>query len=270
MKFAMPNGACDTHMHFYDQAFPAAPGTPLPGHFAVPDYRVLQKRLGLERVIVVQPNAYRDDNRVTLDSMKALGKNAKGVAVVKADVADGELDRLTHAGICAVRIMTLHGGMLGFAVMDAVMARVHPFGWHANIQLDGRELPKYEAQIKRLPGKFVIDHTGKFLEPVSPDHEAFQCLLRLVDTGRCWIKLSAPYETSKTGAPKYEDVSRLARVLVRHAPQRMLWASNWPHPTERKNPPDDEALLELLADWAPEEATRKKILVDNPAELYGF
>ncbi|HET7669533.1 MAG TPA: amidohydrolase family protein, partial [Burkholderiales bacterium] len=170
-----------------------------------------------------------------------------------------------------VRIMTLHGGMLGFDVMDQVVARVHPFGWHANIQLDGRELPKYEAQIKRLPGKFVIDHTGKFLEPVSTDHEAFKCLQRLVDTGRCWVKLSAPYETSKSGAPKYEDVSKLARALVKQAPERMLWASNWPHPSARKPaPPKDEDLLELLADWAPDATVQKKILADNPAELYRF
>jgi D-galactarolactone isomerase len=271
MKIRAPQGACDTHMHFYDEQVPGAPGTPLPGHFPVEDYQALQKRLGLERVIVVQPNAYKDDNRVTLDSMKVLGKNAKGVAVVKPGVADAELERLTKAGICAVRIMTLHGGMLGFEVMDALMAQVHPFGWHANIQLDGRELPQYETQIQRLPGKFVIDHTGKFLEPVPPEHEAFKSLLRLVDTGRCWVKLSAPYETSKTGAPKYEDVGRLAKALVKKAPERMLWASNWPHPTARKPvPPNDEDLFDLLLDWAPDENARKKILVDNPAELYGF
>jgi D-galactarolactone isomerase len=220
---------------------------------------------------VVQPNAYADDNRVTLDAMKEFGKNAKGVAVVRTGVKDAELERLTKAGICAIRIMTLHGGLLGFDVMDALMARVHPFGWHANIQLDGRELPKYEAQIRRLPGKFVIDHTGKFLEPVKEESEPFKSLLRLVDTGRCWVKLSAPYETSKTGAPKYEDVSRLARALVKHAPERMLWASNWPHPSLRQPaPPDDAALLDLLLDWAPDERARKKILSDNPAELYGF
>ena len=271
MKIRVPKGACDTHMHFYDENMPGAPGTFLPGHFVVEDYRALQKRLGLERVIVVQPNAYKDDNRVTLDSIKTLGKNAKGVAVVKADVPDAELERLTKAGICAVRIMTLHGGMLGLDVMDAVMARVHPFGWHANIQLDGRELPKYETQIKRLPGKFVIDHTGKFLEPVAPTSAEFRSLLNLVDTGRCWVKLSAPYETSKTGAPKYEDVGKLAKALVKKAPERMLWASNWPHPSARKPvPPKDEDLLDLLLDWAPEEKARQKILVDNPAELYGF
>ena len=271
MKLKTPAGAVDTHMHFYDSASSAAPGTPNPGRFTVPMYQELQKRLGLERVIVVQPNAYRDDNRVTLDAIGKLGKSAKGVAVVKPDISESELNRLTKAGICAVRIMTLHGGMLGFDVMDAVVARVHPFGWHANLQLDGRELPKFEAQIKRLPGKFVIDHTGKFLEPVDVSSESFKCLIRLVDTGRCWVKLSAPYETSKTGAPKYEDVSKLARALVKHAPERMLWASNWPHPSvpKEKRPPDED-LLDLLLDWAPDERVRKKILADNPAELYGF
>ena len=275
MKITVPKGACDTHMHFYDEKLPAASGTFLPGTFTVPQYRDLQKRLGLERVIVVQANAYGDDNTVAVNAMKQLAQvpncAAKGVAVVKPNVADAELERLTKVGMCAVRIMTLHGGMLGFDVMDEVVARVHPFGWHTNIQLDGRELPKYEAQIERLPGKFVIDHTGKFLEPVMPDHPAFRALLRLLDTGRCWVKLSAPYETSKTGAPKYEDVGRLAKILVKHAPERMMWASNWPHPSARKPaPPNDEALLDLLAEWAPDAKVQKKILADNPAELYGF
>jgi D-galactarolactone isomerase len=271
MKISVPRGACDTHMHFYDSKAPVAQGTFMPGHFPVQDYRAMQKRLGLERVIVVQPNAYADDNTVTLNSIQTLGRSSKGVAVVKPSVTDAELERLTKGGICAVRIMTLHGGLLGFDVMDPVMARVHPFGWHANIQLDGRELPTVEAQIKRLPGKFVIDHTGKFLEPVEVSSDSFKSLLRLLDTGRCWVKLSAPYETSKTGAPKYEDVGRLAKALVKHAPERMLWASNWPHPSSRKPaPPDDAALLELLADWAPDEKTRNRILAGNPAELYGF
>jgi D-galactarolactone isomerase len=270
-KLLTPAGACDTHIHIYDEKTPGAPGTFLPGHFSVADYRAMQERLGLERVIVVQPNAYADDNRVTLAAVRELGSGAKGVAVVRPGIAEDELQRLTEGGICAVRIMTLHGGMLGFDVMDELLARVHPFGWHANIQLDGRELPQHEAQIKRLPGRFVIDHTGKFLEPVSTQHAAFQSLLRLLDTGRCWVKLSAPYETSKTGAPKYEDVSRLARALVKHAPERMLWASNWPHPSARKpQPPEDAHLLDLLLDWAPDETVRRKILSDNAAELYRF
>ncbi len=270
-KLAVPKGACDTHIHLYDGKTPQAPGTLLPGVFTAEDYRAVQKRLGLERVIVVQPNAYADDNTATVDAIRALGAGARGIAVVKPGVADAELDRLTKAGMRGIRFMTLHGGMLGFDVMDGLMARVHPLGWLANIQLDGRELPKHEAQIRRLPGRFVIDHIGKFLEPVSTEADSFKALLRLLDTGRCWVKLAAAYETSKTGAPKYEDVSRIARALVKHAPQRMLWASNWPHPSMRKPaPPDDAAQLDLLLDWAPDDATRRRILVDNPAELFGF
>ncbi len=268
----VPAGATDTHMHFYDAAVPAAPGTPMPGNYSVALYRELQKRLGLEHVIVVQPNAYRDDNRVTLAALKELGGSARAVGVVKPGVSDAEIERLTQAGVVAQRIFQLPGGAVPFAQMDEIMARVHPFGWHANIQLDGRELPEWEAQIMRLPGKFVIDHVGKFLEPVPPEHEAFKTLLRLLDTGRCWVKLSAPYEVSKTGPAKYEDVGRLARALVKHAPERMLWASNWPHPSVPKDRPmpDDADLLDLLLDWAGDDATRRKILADNPAELYGF
>ncbi len=264
-----PPGACDTHIHFYDAAAAVAPGAPMPGSRTVDEYRAIQRRLGLERVIVVQPNAYADDNSLTLASMAALGPGARGVAVVRPGVADAELERLTKAGIRGLRIMTLNGGTLGFDVMDGLMARVHEFGWHANIQLDGRELPRHAAQIQRLPGRFVIDHTGKFLEPVSVGHPAFAALLRLLDTGRCWVKVSGPYETSRTGPPAYEDVSRLARALIAHAPERVIWASNWPHPSARALP-DDADLLDLLLDWAPGADTQRRILRDNPAELYGF
>jgi D-galactarolactone isomerase len=271
-RLAVPTGACDTHMHVYDAAVPSAPGgPPIPGHFPAARYREMQARLGLARVIVVQPNAYQDDNRVTLDAIRAIGAGARGVGVVKPGVSDAEIERLAQGGIVAQRIFNLPNGAVSLAQMDEVMARVHPFGWHANIQLDGRELPQYEAQITRLPGKFVIDHTGKYLEPVAPDHAAFKALLRLVDTGRCWVKLSAPYETSRTGAPAYADVARLAKALARHAPERMLWASNWPHPSAPQDAiPDDADLLDLLLDWAPDDATRRRILVDNPAALYGF
>ena len=271
-KLAVPVGATDTHMHIYHADVPSAPGgPPLPGDYRVEQYREVQRRLGLTRVIVVQPNAYQDDNRVTLAAIRALGSAAKGVGVVKAGVSDADIAWLTEGGIIAQRIFQLPSGAVGFDRMHDVMVRVHPAGWHANIQLDGRELPQWEDAIKRLPGKFVIDHNGKYLEPVTPEHEAFKSLLRLLDTGRCWVKLSAPYETSKTGAPKYEDVGRLAKALVQHAPERMLWASNWPHPSVPRDAiPDDADLIDLLLDWAPDEATRRKILVDNPAELYGF
>jgi D-galactarolactone isomerase len=269
-KLVAPPGACDTHIHFYDAAAPVAAGAPMPGSRTVAQYRAVQRRLGLERVVVVQPNAYADDNRLTLAAIAELGAGARGVGVVRPGVSDDELERLTRGGLRGLRIMTLNGGALGFDVMDALMVRVHTFGWHANVQLDGRELPRHEAQLRRLPGRFVIDHTGKFLEPVSVDDPAFASLLRLVDTGRCWVKVSGPYETSRTGAPHYEDVGRLARALIAHAPERILWASNWPHPSAGATPPDDADLLDLLLEWAPAEATRARILRDNPAELYGY
>ncbi len=225
----------------------------------------------MSRVVVVQPNAYQDINRVTLSAMNLLGPDAKGVAVVKADVADAEIERLTRAGICGQRIFDLPGGAVNIGAMHDVMARVHAFGWYANLQLDGRDLPGREASIRRLPGRFVIDHVGKFLEPVAADHDAFRTLLRLVDTGRCWVKLSAYYETSKGGAPSYEDVARLAKALIAHAPDRILWASNWPHPSvPAADKPDDADLLDLLLEWAPDESLQRKILSDNPAKLFGF
>ena len=269
-RLAVPPGAVDTHMHVYHAETPPQPGgPPLPGDYREEKYRAMRDALGLQRVVVVQPNAYQFDNTVTLKAMKSLGPGTKGIAVVSETTPDAEIERLTKAGMVGQRFFQMQWGAVGFDRMHAVMALVHPFGWLANLQLDGRELPKWESSIKKLPGKFIVDHIGKFLEPVAVDSAPFKSLLRLLDTGRCWVKLAAAYETSKTGAPKYEDVSRLARALVKHAPDRMIWASNWPHPSAPKdNVPDDADLLDLLLDWAPEEATRRKILVDNPAELY--
>jgi D-galactarolactone isomerase len=270
-RLKTPPGTCDTHMHFYDRRFLALPGTPSPADASVDDYRQLMKWLGIERVVAVQPNAYGDDNTLMMESIAQLGPCARAVVVVKPGVNDAELDRLTKGGARAFRCMALHGGTLGLEHLEEMAARVKPFGWHPIVQLDGRQFPDYEAMLTGLPGPFIIDHTGKFLEPVATDHAAFKSLLRIVDTGRCWVKLSAPYETSKTGAPDYDDVGRLAKALVRAAPERMLWASNWPHAQADKfGYPDDPGLLDLLLDWAPDEQTRTKILATNAAELYGF
>jgi D-galactarolactone isomerase len=148
---------------------------------------------------------------------------------------------------------------------------VHPFGWHVQLQCNGRELPERRAMLERLPGDLVIDHVGRFMDPVPLDHPAFACLLDLLGSGRTWVKLSAPYESSRIGPPAYEDVTALAQALVRAAPERMLWASNWPHPGHTDPKVRNEPLLlDLLIEWAPEAAVRNRILVDNPAALYGF
>jgi D-galactarolactone isomerase len=273
-RLKAPAGACDTHIHVYGpkDEYAVAPTTP----FAVPTapveaYREVMARLGLARAVVVQPTAYAKDNRCTLDAVAALGPDvARAVVVVDRGVGDAELERLTRAGARGVRFHMLAGGVLPWENLEETAARVRAFGWHVQLQLDGRTLPEREAVLKRLPGRLVVDHTGKFLEPVAPEHAAFKALLGLVEGGRCWVKLSAPYETSKAGPPDYADVGRLAKALIEAAPERMLWASNWPHPSALPNPPDDAQMLDLLLHWCPQAATRDRILRDNPAELYGF
>jgi D-galactarolactone isomerase len=273
-RLKTPAGATDTHIHFYDTAerYPIAPSAAfLPSPARLADYRKLQQRLGLERVIVVQPSAYGTDNRCTMDAVAELGQAARAVVVVDQSVSDAELERLTKAGARGIRFHMLKGGALPRDILEEMAARVHPFGWHVQLQCNGRELPEREAMLRRLPGHLVIDHVGRFMHPVPLDHPAFACLLGLLETGRVWVKLSAPYESSRSGPPAYEDVSALAQALVRAAPERMLWASNWPHPGQSDPRVRDEAqLLDLLIEWAPEEAMRSRILVDNPAALYGF
>jgi D-galactarolactone isomerase len=260
-------------MHFYgpQDQYPLAPTViSEPPLATVEDYRAVQQRLGLKRVVVVQPSGYGFDNRCTLDAIKELGDDARGIVVVDTSVTDDELQQLTDSGARGIRFFMFPGGVLPWEMLDEMAARVHEFGWHVQLQLDGRELPDHIAQIRQLPGRFVIDHTGKFIEPVPTSDRAFKMLLELVDSGRCWVKLSAPYETSKAGPPLYRDVGDLAKELVKAAPERMLWASNWPHPSALDNLPDDAMLLDLLLDWVDDDATRHRILVDNPAELYGF
>ena len=271
-RLTAPPGACDTHMHIYDDKYPVAPTAtfkPPPG--AIKDYLAMRARIGIARTVVVQPSAYAADNRCTLEAMAAMGGSARGIAVVEPGVDDAELDRLTKAGMCGIRYFMLPGGVLPWESLESVAARVGAFGWHVQLQLDGRLLPEREAMLKRMKGTLVIDHNGKFLEPVAVDHPSFKCLLRLLENGRTWVKLSAPYETSKKGPPLYPDVGALAKALVKAAPERCVWASNWPHPSiPRAQCPDDADLLDLLFDWAPDEAVRNKILADNPAKLYGF
>jgi D-galactarolactone isomerase len=266
-----PPGACDTHLHFYDPKYTlakTAASAPPAGTPAL--YKQMQARLGLQRLVVVQPSAYGTDNRCTLEAIASFDGNARGIAVVDEAVTDAELERLTKAGIRGVRFLMFPGGALGWDKLETIAARVQAFGWHVILQFDGIQWPDRIAQVRRVPGNLVIDHVGKFLTLVKPDHPAFKTLLTLLENGRTWYKLSAPYETSKLGPPGFEDLGLLGRALVAAAPERGLWASNWPHPSEKDHPPDDAMLLDMLLHWVPDEAIRHKILVDNPAALYGF
>lgn len=269
-QLTAPPGSCDTHMHFYNDFYPTAPTAFMtPPNALVEDYRTVQKRLQLERVVVVQPTTYGTDNRCQLEAMKALGPKARGVMVVDPETSDDELQELTDAGVCGVRFHMLPGGALAWDVLEEMAARVNTFGWHVQLQMNGREFPEREALLKTLPCDLVVDHVGRFMGPVSTVDSAFKSLLGFLDRGRCWVKLSAPYESSESGPPGWDDVRLEAKALVRFAPERMLWASNWPHPGQT-DPPDEADLLDLLLDWVDDASTRTRILRDNPAELYNF
>lgn len=267
----VPKGACDTHIHVFKKGAPTLPGAlAAPEEEDVTRYRAMRDALGLTRAVIVQPNAYGTDNSVTADGIKALGSDdTRGVAVIDENANDTMLSDLTQAGFCGARFHMLPGGILQWDQLDRIAARVNTYGWHVQVQLDGRTLPDRATQILSWPGRIVIDHIGKFLEPVTPDHPAFQCLLRLIDTGRVWVKLSAPYEVSRIGAPEYDDVSALASALVEHAPERMMWGSNWPYLMTTPRP-NDRNMLELLQNWASDDTIRQRILCDNPQEFYGF
>lgn len=269
---ALPAGACDCHVHFYGDVreYPSRADAGLaPQQGSAADYMVLMQRLGLERVVAVQSILYGFDNGCMLDGMTQIGAGARGIAVVAADTSDAKLSVLDHRGVRGARAFMLPGGVLGWDELAPIARRIAGLGWHLQVQLDGRELVQHAPLLATLPCPIVIDHVGKFLEPVAPAHPSFQALLRLLDGGRCWVKLSAPYETSRSGPPHFADVSLLASTLVRHSPERMLWASNWPHPG-RDPKPDDAALLDLLREWSPGAEICQRILVDNPAELYRF
>jgi len=270
-RLVAPQGTVDTHMHIISAAFPQSPKVHLHTPAPLEDYAVVQQRLGIRRAVLVQPNAYQDDNRCLEASLAALGEDARGIAVVWPDVSDTELERLHRLGVRGARIMDIGPGAVSSEHLIAVSERISSFGWHPIVQFNGREIADYEEKLSAVSGPYVIDHAGKFIPPVTPGSLEFKTLLRLVDRGNCYVKLSACYETSEVGAPGYDDVGELSKALVNHAPERLLWASNWPHVSATPEIyPDDARMLDVLLDWAPDEKTRRLILQDNAERLYGF
>lgn len=271
MSGRLPDGACDTHIHVFDPAMPVAATALGPGpDWARADaYRAIRDRLGLSRAVVVQPTAYGTNNSCTLAAIAELGSaQTRGIAVIDDGVTDTELRRLHERGIRGARFQMLPGGALPWAMLAPVAARIAPLGWIIQLQMDGRLFAEREEQIRKLPCRVVIDHTGKFLEPVTVLHPGFQALLRLLDRGSVWLKLAAPYEVSRTGAPDFADVAVIGRAAAVRFPERLVWASNWPH-IGVAHPPDAVDLLEVLTGWVPETA-RWRMLVGNPAEIYGW
>ncbi len=271
-KLKAPPNACDCHMHIYDSRFPVAPNAKLrPPNATVDDYRLLQKRIGTTRNVVVTPSTYGTDNSCSLDAIAKLGATARGVAVVDMSVTDAELRRLDGLGFRGIRFNLVIPGATTIDMLEPLSKRVNDLGWHVQIQMFGDQIVEAAELLQRLPSPIVFDHMGRIPEPAGVAHPALAFVLKLVDRGRTWVKLSSAYQDSKSGPPAYGDVSTVARAYVKAAPERMIWGSDWPHPTEKADAkPDDAVLFDLLADWAPQEAVRNRILADNPASLYGF
>lgn len=270
MTRTFPAGACDTHVHVYDHRHPAsATATLFPPDASLDDYRSVRTALGIDRVVLVQPTTYGLDNTCHVDAATRLGDAARLVVVIDETVTEDDLRRYTAAGARGVRFHMLPGGAVGWASMAPVAERVAPLGWHVQLQMDGNLLPDRLDTLLTLPTPVVVDHVGRFMPPPPTDAPAFRALRALLDTGRCWVKLSAPYESTKDGAPHFPTVSALVRVLVEHYPERLLWASNWPHPGQA-DPPTPALLHDLALDWLPTPELRQRVLVENPATLYGF
>lgn len=280
-------GSCDAHVHVFGDpqrfAYREA-GDYRPEPAPAEDYAGLRRRLGLDRVVVVQSSAYGFDHACLLDALLHLdagedgkGGHARGVAGVAPSVSDAELHDLAAAGCVATRFqMRDPWRLIDWIETDRLAGRVHDaVGWDIELQMDGRFLHEVEQRLRSWPGRVILDHAGCFLGPVGDREPGLRALLRLIDADKAWVKLSGPEESSserprRGQAPRYRDVERIARQLIRFSPERLVWGSNWPHSAAEGPAPDDAWLLDLLGEWTEDEGLRRRILVDNAAALFGF
>jgi D-galactarolactone isomerase len=270
----IPAKACDCHLHIYDARFPqSADAAALPGLATVNEYRLLQKRLGTERAVIVTPRNYGVDNDVTLDAIAQLGLDrARGVAVLRSDVSDATLKALHTGGIRGVRfsLYTPKNAAASFAMIEPLAARVVKLGWHLQLHWTADQIVEHEAMLKRLPTQIVFDHMARLPQPLGLAHPAVKIVEQLLEHGRTWVKLSGAYLDSQVGETgEFLDIDAVARHWIAAAPNRLVWGSDWPHPTETVKP-NDANMLDMLARWSTERSVIEKILVSNPSELYGF
>jgi D-galactarolactone isomerase len=277
-KLKAVTNACDCHMHIYDgERFPPArpgPQSRMQENAAVAQYRLLQRRLGTTRTVIVTPAAYVTDNRVTLDGIERLGRDrTRGVAVVHPTVTDAELRTLGDGGIRGIRFTVFdpRSAAVSVDMIEPLAKRVADLDWHIQIHMRADQIVENAALLEGLPTRVVFDHMGRLPQPAPLDHAAFAIISRMIDKGRTWVKLSGAYADTKVGPPTYSDSSAVARAYAKAMPERCVWGSDWPHPSEQsKHLPDDAVLFDLHIDWVPDEKTRHRVLVENPATLYDF
>ncbi|MGE0094101.1 MAG: amidohydrolase [Alphaproteobacteria bacterium] len=269
-RFRAPDGTIDCHIHILgpyaryplqaNRSFSAPEGL-------IPDYRRVMKVLGIAQCVVVQPSLYGMDNSCTADAVEQLG--ARGVAVFGPEIEEAELKRLDRIGFRGVRLNLLFKGGVPLEAMEPLAKRLAPYGWHLQFLLDARTLPELAPRLRALPVDIVIDHMGFMPVSVGLESPAVETMRRLLGEGRTWVKLSGAYMITDEGYP-YSDVAPLARTLLREAPERCVWGTNWPHPKPRDTMPDDAVLLDLVPRWTDDAALQAKLMRDNARALYGF
>jgi predicted TIM-barrel fold metal-dependent hydrolase len=288
VNFAVPPNACDCHTHIFGdpRQFPWFSGrTYTPESASVAEMRLLHRALHINRVVIVNPSVYGADNSCTLDAMKQLGPRSRGVAVIDDKTSAVQLDDMERAGIRGIRLNFENFGQTNPDVarksFDSAAERMAARKWHIQIYT---RLPVIEALHKEMaasPVPVVLDHFGGARASLGTAQPGFDTMLDLVRSGKAYVKISGAYRSSDK-APDYPDVAPLAKALIAANTQRIVWGSDWPHPTGAALPGhgasevapllqvDDGRLLNQLAVWVPDAAVRKTILVDNPARLYGF
>ncbi|MFL9824999.1 amidohydrolase family protein [Rhodoplanes sp. SY1] len=272
--YVPPQGACDSHFHVFGpgDVFPYAPKRPFTPHDQPKETLLaLHRFLGFERGVFVQSTCHGTDHRALLDLLATTDGRYRGVALLDPDTPADEIARLDAAGVCGVRFNFLShlGGRPSLDGMKAVMEKVAPFGWHVEVHVTGKELLDSLDLITSIKAKVVIDHVGRVDVAEGTSGFAFGALKRLLDRGTIWVKLSGVDRISRAGPP-FADAVALARALARHAPQRVLWGTDWPHPNISRFMPNDGELVDLIPQIAEDERTRQLMLVDNPTEFFGF
>jgi predicted TIM-barrel fold metal-dependent hydrolase len=274
-----PPLACDTHAHIFGPAarFPyVKERIYTPPDSTLADYRKLLAALGVERAVLVQPSVYGTDNAAMLAALEAIGAGVRAVAVTDPGIAANEIETLHRAGVRGLRFNVVdrreNKNVVPAELLRDVAKRIAPFGWHIELLVNVDEAPDFAKAVADIPVPVVLGHLGypKAGAADWPDKRPFADLLRLLDGGRCWIKLTGPYRISAAPDVPYPDVDAAAHRLAAAAPQRLVWGTDWPHAMKKKRMANDGELADLLERWVPDARTRARILVDNPAELYGF
>jgi 2-pyrone-4,6-dicarboxylate lactonase len=271
-KLTLPPGACDCHFHFIG---PQKQFTLKPNHVfshlefedtTIDDWLKMQAALGLKRGLHVISMMYEHNCEIALHAQCRLGERIKSVIIPWPGITDRELDILTSVGVVGYRVTW----RLTKDIDHTMIKRVTERGWsiHYLHRADEAQMDAWKPTILNTPGKFILEHMGGVDPSKGIDGEGFKFVLRCLDKGRCWVKLS-PRISKQENFP-FSDVLPLVQKLVQHAPNRLLWGSDWPHPQYFKPMPNDVALLDQMLDWVPDENTRKQIFVENPAEVFGF